>query len=165
MAQIAVVEKFELHLHPIKVQIERNIGREIQEYISPKDKRKAKPNGVTSPVPSRTHSSQNGREELPRSRRSMDQSPTLAVPPRLVVPRTPSITNLRDSEGSITPTNENGEKHRTLTRSKSTSSFLAITQPATPAPAETLKSGPLTEAAEMRLRARKRTFLAIELES
>ncbi|KAG8929196.1 hypothetical protein FRC02_005895 [Tulasnella sp. 418] len=39
VGQISIVEKLEIKMHPVKVQIERKVGREIQEYISPKAKR------------------------------------------------------------------------------------------------------------------------------
>ncbi|MCO5584896.1 hypothetical protein L7F22_038828 [Adiantum nelumboides] len=39
---IAIVDHFELHLHPLRIQIERRIGRQIEEYIfgSMREKRK-----------------------------------------------------------------------------------------------------------------------------
>lgn len=39
---IAIVDRFELHLHPLRIQIERKIGRQIEEYIfgSMREKRK-----------------------------------------------------------------------------------------------------------------------------
>ncbi|PWN35857.1 uncharacterized protein FA14DRAFT_160841 [Meira miltonrushii] len=39
---IAIVDHFELHLHPLRIQIERKIGRQIEEYIfgSMREKRK-----------------------------------------------------------------------------------------------------------------------------
>ncbi|KAG9015450.1 hypothetical protein FRB94_000054 [Tulasnella sp. JGI-2019a] len=161
VAQIAVVQSFELRLHPIKVQIERRIGREIQEYISPKDKRASKTTNVAPASPTTTMD--------PHRRVSLDQPTTLATPtPRLVLTRAASYTNLRNVSGSASPTaptHVQQPKGFTLHKSASTTSLRTPHTPTSLAPEHAFPARKATaETAEMRVRAKKRTFLFIQLE-
>ncbi|KAG8856771.1 hypothetical protein FRB96_006274 [Tulasnella sp. 330] len=155
VAQIAVVQSFELRLHPIKVQIERRIGREIQEYISPKDKRISKTTISAPPTAALD----------PWRRGSLDQ-PSLSIPgtPRFVLTRAASHANLRDvSLPSTSPNHES--KGFTLHKSTSTASLRASLAPMSATPEHALPVRKATaETAEMRVRAKKRTFLFIQLE-
>lgn len=174
VAQISVIEKFELHLHPIKVQIERKIGRELQEYIAPKNKRKRTAdshNAISPGANGKTSHSQHGHDE-PRGRASIERSNSLAAPqPRLTLSRSSSMNNMKDAvDRSLTPTPATPApegKFRTLQRSVSTASLrLTSSPPATPTAGESSKKKVATdETAVMRSRAKKRTFLSVEIGS
>ncbi|KIO32802.1 hypothetical protein M407DRAFT_18267 [Tulasnella calospora MUT 4182] len=163
VAQISVIERLELRLHPVKVQIERKIGREIQEYISPKERRAgalATPSLSAKPQAPQVHA----RDEPP-VRRSSDHTASLTVnaPSRTLRMRTSSWVNLRDAEraNSATPSITNGAsaQPKTLQRSASSHSLRPLGTPLTPTtPTEFGHKAVASETDEMRVRARKRTF-------
>ncbi|KAG8925646.1 hypothetical protein FRC01_009884 [Tulasnella sp. 417] len=171
VAQISVIERLEVRLHPVKVQIERKIGREIQEYISPKERRAgAVPTASLGAKPQ--VSLAHVRDEPP-VRRSSDHTASLTVnpPSRSLRMRTSSWVNLRDAEranSTATPSNANGApaQPRTLQRSASSHSLRPLGTPATPTtPSEFGHKAVSSETDEMRVRARKRTFWFIDMQS
>ena len=148
VAQISVIERFELHLHPVKVQIERKIGREIQEYISPKDKKPKTP-----VAPSKIPPSSAGEVS---TRKSLDHG-NPPVPPRLMLSRNTSILDGKDSSGRLRPL------HRSASASSLRTGSIGPATPTGTSHASTPNHA--TETDEMRVRAKKRTFLFVGLES
>ncbi|GAA6011720.1 hypothetical protein JCM10207_004222 [Rhodosporidiobolus poonsookiae] len=72
---ISIVESFELHLHPVRLQLEHRIGRKILDYLFSEREQKGDPSGEhppTSPKPSSLSSPQNS-----QGSRSVD---SLALP-------------------------------------------------------------------------------------
>lgn len=96
---ISIIETFDLQLHPLRLQIERSIGRRVMKYIFS--------GGVeTSAAPIHNESGDQNLKEPPlsRPRASMDSTPTSSTLQRPhTIARSSSFQNLRSSGASLPP--------------------------------------------------------------
>ncbi|CDR46544.1 RHTO0S12e05996g1_1 [Rhodotorula toruloides] len=93
---IAIIERFELHLHPIKLQLEHRVGRKILDYLFAERQQKTGDGGDDTP------SSRNGsRLSLPASNSSASRSAESLALPRPSQSSSTANLPLTSSSGSI----------------------------------------------------------------
>lgn len=180
VGQISVIEKLDIQIHPIKVQIERRVGRDIQEYISPKSKRikdttvpptptvtaHGSQTGHSTPIPTPTTDTSFSRRPPTRHetsptfgsfRRSLEDNSSTLTTPKLAMQRSSSFADIRGLSSSVPQlpsVRSPALRHASSNHNIRQNTLLGSVDGHREATNETQ---------EMRARARKRTFLHIDL--
>lgn len=154
---IAMVERFEVHLHPIRLQIEQKIGKQIQEYLFSQKSRKGEGASASAPGLRETtvNGSRNGESRL-RAMRSTDSfhSSSRSADSRSI--------NSDDASSFLSP-NAASSKASQMSSNASSRQLRRVPSNDDLAPTA-LKADDHLDADEMRERSRlNRTFLHVEI--
>lgn len=168
---ISIYEKFEVDLHPLRLQLDSKVGRRIMEYIWPARKNRRKreveqidPLTSVAKIQPSTPTDPSPRDPSPgpsgRGRRSMDHTLLAPIQTRRLG-NSRSVTDLRSAANS---------PMSALHMNRSTD---VLTSPPTPTSAQQLRRGTalttgvggLNDAAIMKTRSAQNTFVAVDIAS